>query len=107
MVVGLSATDRLLTPPTDTAPTPPADSSCQPTLRARLVFRMAEVIAAGRTEATSLTDQAAEGEGAEDEQPEDTGIEEGVDGEARPDGEVSEKPIVLDHPAFPRKHTVL
>ena len=90
MVAGLSATD--------TPPTPPAASSCHPALRARFVFRMAEVIAAGQTEATSLADQAAEGEG-KDEQPEDPGVKERVDGEARPDGEVSEKPIVLDHVA--------
>ncbi len=33
-----------------------------------------------------MADQAAEGEGAGDQQPEDRGVEEGVDGEAGPDG---------------------
>ncbi len=63
---------------------------------------MAEVIPAGQANAASLADQAAEGERAGDEEPEERGVEDGVDGEAGPDGEVREKPIVLDYPAIPR-----
>ena len=67
---------------------------------------MAEVIGAGGTEPASAADEAAEGEGAGDEEPEDPGVKEYVDREAGPDGEVSEKPIVLDHPAMRRiEHT--
>ncbi len=51
-------------------PGQPAASGGHPALRARFVFRMAEVVAAGRTETASAAHQAAEGEGAKDEQPE-------------------------------------
>ncbi len=79
---------------TGTPPSPPAASSCHPALRARLVFRMAEVIPAGRTEAASAADEAAESEGADDERPEERGVEEGVDGEADPEGADGERPLV-------------
>ena len=57
-----------------------------PTLRARLVFRMAEVIAADQAEASSLANQAAEDKRAGYQEPEHDRVEHGVDGEAGPDG---------------------
>ncbi len=59
---------------------------------------MAEVIAAGQAEATSAADESSQGERAGDEEPEDGGVEEGVDREARPDGVVRQnRPSVGAH----------
>ncbi len=55
---------------------------------------MVEVIPTGPAEAASAADEAAEGERAGDEQPEDAGVEERVDGEAGPEGADGERSLV-------------
>ncbi len=81
----MSATDSPTDSAIDTAPTPPAASGGHPTLRARLVFRMAEVIPAGRTEATSDADIPLDGERETGERPEKYSVDDGIDDKAGPD----------------------